>query len=105
MATFGASGMKQTRRPFSLKANVDTLVAAAAGFVFMQLYCRHSGIGVSPDSVTYISSARHILQDFKFRAFDDLPVVDFPAGYPLFLAGLSFITRLDCLVYGPILNG
>ena len=105
MVNFGAPGMKQNPRPFSLLANIDTLVAAAAGFVFMQLYCRHSGIGVSPDSVTYISSARHILQGSGFRAFDDLPVVDFPAGYPLFLAGLSFITRLDPLVYGPILNG
>ncbi len=105
MATFGAPGMKQNLRPFSLKANIETLVAALAGFIFMQLYCRHSGIGVSPDSVTYISSARHILQGSGFIAFDDLPVVDFPAGYPLFLAGLSFLTRLDCLQYGPILNG
>jgi hypothetical protein len=97
--------MQVKSRLFSLSANLDSLIAAALGFVIIQFFSKHSGIGVSPDSVTYISSARHILNGEGFRAFDNLPVVDFPAGYPLFLSAVSFLTHMDVLQYGAILNG
>ncbi|MDP4129345.1 MAG: hypothetical protein Q8939_04220 [Bacteroidota bacterium] len=97
--------MKVNSRLFSLSTNLDSLIAAVIGFLIIQTFSRHSGIGVSPDSVTYISAARHLLEGHGFRAFDDFPVVDFPAGYPFFLAGVSFFTRLDPLQYGALLNG
>jgi hypothetical protein len=97
--------MKVKPRLFSLSNNLDSLIAAVIGFTIIQFFSRHSGIGVSPDSVTYISAARHLLEGQGFRAFDDLPVVDFPAGYPFFLAAVSFFTRLDPIVYGAVLNG
>jgi len=97
--------MKVKSRLFSLSTNPDSLVAAALGFIIIQFFSKHSGIGVSPDSVTYISSARHLLHGEGFRAFDNLPVVDFPAGYPLFISAVSFLTRMDVLQYGAILNG
>ena len=97
--------MKVKSRLFSLSNNLDSLIAAVIGFTIIQIFSKHSGIGVSPDSVTYISAARHLLEGHGFLAFDNSPVVDFPAGYPFFLATLSFITRLDALQYGPLLNG
>lgn len=39
------------------------------------------------------------------RPFDGDVLVDFPVGYPLFLASIQFITRLDPFVYGLYLNG
>ena len=30
------------------------------GFILIQIFSKHSGIGVSPDSVTYLSAARHM---------------------------------------------
>jgi len=97
--------MKVKSRLFSLSTNLDSLIAAAIGFLLIQIFSRHSGIGVSPDSVTYISAARHLVEGNGFRAFDDFPVVDFPAGYPFFLGAVSFLTRFDPLQYGALLNG
>ncbi|HVY74038.1 MAG TPA: hypothetical protein VG890_04365 [Puia sp.] len=96
--------MKPSSRLFSLANNLDSLIAAAVGCGIILMFSKHSGIGVSPDSVTYISAARHLADSQGLRAFDDLPVVDFPAGYPVFLSLVSLITRVDPLLYGAILN-
>jgi hypothetical protein len=37
--------------PLILKKNIDSLIAAAAGFFIIFLFTRHSGIGVCPDGV------------------------------------------------------
>jgi hypothetical protein len=97
--------MKVKARLFSLSNNLDSLLAALAGFFLIQLFAKHSGIGVSPDSVTYISACRHLIKGVGFRSFDMLPVVDFPFAYPFFLTIISFFTRLDPLQFGAVLNG
>ena len=97
--------MRPKARIFSVSANLDSLLAGAMGFIIIQILARYSGIGVSPDSVTYISSARHLLQGKGLTSFDGLPLVDFPAGYPFFMAFLSFISRHDILFFGAITNG
>ena len=97
--------MKVKPNLFSPYNNLDSILAAVAGFILIQIFSKHSGIGVSPDSVTYISAARHLTQGSGFVAFDNAPVTDFPFGYPFFLTILSFFTRLDPLKFGSILNG
>jgi hypothetical protein len=97
--------MKSRGHLFSLSGNLDSLFAAFGGFILIQVFSKHSGIGISPDSVTYLSAARHIGQGLGFKSFDLLPVIDFPAGYPFFLSAISFITRLDPLQFAPWLNG
>ena len=87
--------MKVKSHLFSLSNNLDSLLVALMGFFLIQIFSRHSGIGISPDSVTYLSAARHLVQGKGFISFDNLPVVDFPFGYPFFLAIISFTTRLD----------
>ncbi len=97
--------MKVKSRLFSISGNMDSLIAAAAGFVLVQIFSKHSGIGVSPDSVTYLSAARHMVEGKGFISFENLPVNDFPIAYPFFLTILSFFTRLDPLQFAPVLNG
>lgn len=97
--------MKLKSRSFSFSNNLDSLTAAVIGLIIILIFSNRSGIGVSPDSVTYISAARHLLAGEGFRGFDNLPLVDFPAGYPFFLASVSFFTRMDVLQYGAVLNG
>jgi hypothetical protein len=97
--------MKVKSNLFSFSTNLDSLVAALIGFTLVLVFSKHSGIGVSPDSVTYLSSARHLLAGHGFRSFDNLPTSDFPFAYPFFLASISFITRLDPLQFGHIVNG
>src|SRR4051812_20664891 len=97
--------MKIKASLFSISKNPDSLVAALFGFLLIQIFSRHSGIGVSPDSVTYIAAARHMVHGMGFKSFDNLPVVDFPFAYPFFLTIISFFSRLDPLQFGPWLNG
>jgi hypothetical protein len=97
--------MKVKANLFSLSKNLDSLLAALIGFFLIQLFSRHSGIGVSPDSVTYIAATRHMVNGFGFKSFDNLPVVDFPFAYPFFLTIISLLSRMDPLQFGPWLNG
>src|SRR5450432_585586 len=97
--------MEVNPRLFSLSNNLDSFVAALIGFALIQFFSHHSGIGVSPDSVTYLSAARHMGTGKGFTAFDNLPVVDFPIAYPFLLTSISFVTGLDPLQFGPYLNG
>ena len=97
--------MKVKSNLFSLSKNLDSLLAALIGCFLIQIFSRHSGIGVSPDSVTYLAATRHMVNGFGFKSFDNLPVVDFPFAYPFFLTIISFLSRLDPLQFGPWLNG
>ena len=97
--------MKVKSNLFSLSKNLDSLLAALIGFFLIQIFSRHSGIGVSPDSVTYHCCHPAYGERIGFKSFDNLPVVDFPFAYPFFLTIISFLSRLDPLQFGPWLNG
>ncbi len=97
--------MKVKSNLFSFFKNLDSLLAAITGFFLIQLFFKHSGIGISPDSVTYLSAARNMIHGNGFKSFDNLPVVDFPFAYPFLLTIISFFTRLDPLQFGCVLNG
>src|SRR5271165_2740569 len=97
--------MKVKSNLFSFSPNLDSLFAALAGFILIQIFSKHSGIGISPDSVTYLSAARHLAEGKGFISFDNFPVVDFPIGYPFFLATISWVTHMDPLLFAPVLNG
>jgi hypothetical protein len=97
--------MKVKSNLFSLSENPDSLLAALIGFSLILIYSKHSGIGASPDSVTYIAATRHMVHGMGFKSFDNLPVVDFPFAYPLFLTIISFFSGLDPLQFGAWLNG
>lgn len=85
--------------------NFDAVIAAIAGFWLIQLCARHGGIGVSPDSVVYISTAANIHDHGKIYDFSGFPMMDFPAFYPIFLSGVQFLTGHSVLSFGPVLNG
>ncbi|HVM86669.1 MAG TPA: hypothetical protein VMT76_00680 [Puia sp.] len=83
----------------------DTIVAAFAGFLIIYAYTSHSGIGISPDSVVYLSTARNIHAHHGFVDFDNRPLVIFPLLYPIFLSFVMLITSLDPMSFAPLLNG
>ena len=85
--------------------NYDSLVAAIAGYLLIQICARHGGIGVSPDSVVYISTAASIHDHGVINDFSGTPMMDFPAFYPIFLSGVQFLTGRATLAFGPVLNG
>lgn len=87
-----------------LRKHWDALLASVAACVFVYLFTRMSGIGISPDSVHYESTATHIRNHFVFTDFNDEPLVNFPLGYPSFLALISFITQQSVLAVAPVVN-
>jgi hypothetical protein len=86
------------------KKNYDACIAAAIGFFIIYIYTRHSGIGVSPDSVVYMSAARNVHAHALLNDFYERPLVVFPAFYPFFLSAVITVTGLDPMVFAPILN-
>ena len=70
------------------------MIAAFTGVVIVLLLTQHSGLGISPDSIYYMSAADSFLAGKGFYQFDEQPFVMFPIFYPFFL---SFIK----LFFGP----
>ncbi|MDP4214925.1 MAG: hypothetical protein Q8927_01905 [Bacteroidota bacterium] len=91
-------------RSFWPRKNWDSLLAAIAGILIIHSFCRHSGIGVSPDSVDYISTASNIRYHGTATNYSGHPLVNFPIGYPLLLSGIMWITGQDAMSFGPVLN-
>ncbi|MDR6943090.1 hypothetical protein [Mucilaginibacter pocheonensis] len=85
--------------------NSDTFIAAVIGFIAIYLFCSYSGIGISPDSIMYISAARSLNTNGTLHTFNHVPIVDFPVFYPIFLGIVMFITRIDPTIFGVALNG
>lgn len=85
--------------------NLDALPAAIAGFLIIQAFSRHGGIGVSPDSVVYMSTAGNLHDHGLLIDFTRSPLMDFPAFYPIFLSAIMFFTREGVMQFGPVLNG
>lgn len=81
------------------------LTSSLASFLIF-LFTRHSGIGLSPDSIAYLSTAEHIAQSFSFTDFSGAPLINFPLGYPIFLACTKWLFSyplLNSLLFSGIL--
>src|SRR5258708_14520185 len=88
----------------SLKKNIDRLAAATAGFFIIFLFTRHSGIGLCPDGVTFLTAAENLHTNGNLADFTHSPMINFPAFYPFFLSGLMTLTGLKTLSFAPYLN-
>ena len=60
------------------------------------------GVGLTYDAVTYISTARNLLDGEGFIQFNDWPYLHWPPLYPLLLAALSFGVLDPYAVAGPL---
>ncbi|QQL51037.1 hypothetical protein [Mucilaginibacter ginkgonis] len=89
----------------SFVKHIDSSIAAIIGFVVVYLFTRHSGVGVSPDAIMYISTARNIHDHGTLNFFNNQPIVDFPLGYPIFLGIIYLITGVDPIMTGTALDG
>jgi len=97
-----SANMNRSLQTYSPAKNIEALLFAGAGFLLIFLSLK--GVGISADSITYTSVSRNLNATGTLRTFDEDALVDFPMGYPLFLAAIQFLTRLDPFVYGLFLN-
>ena len=84
--------------------NLDSLVAAIIGFYAIYLYTKYSGVGISPDSIMYASTATNLQAHGSLLTFNKGPLVFFPVFYPFFLSIIQFITRVDPIHAGAMIN-
>lgn len=84
--------------------NLDSLLVALIGFILLLIYTGHSGVGISPDSIVYVSVARNIHEYGVLLDYNLNPIVDFPVFYPLFLSVAAFFSGMDPVAAGPWLN-
>jgi hypothetical protein len=89
---------------FSLRQNYDAAIAGLIGALLIFLFSRHGGIGLEPDSIVYLSTARSVVQGGGFFEFEGIPTTDFPIGYPAFLSLVLFISRIDTVQSGSVIN-
>lgn len=92
-------------RPNFYLRDLDSFIAANIGFLLINLWASHSGIGVSPDSVVYMSTAANIRHHGIIHDFTGTPMMDFPAGYPIFLSSIMLATGLEPMQFATVLNG
>lgn len=88
----------------SLK-NLDGFLISAIGFLLIIIYTKYNGIGISPDSIAYLSAARNMDNHALLADYNQQPLVDFPLFYPFFLSVVGFFSRLDPLLIAPYING
>src|ERR1700722_3617265 len=105
MTYFYSQSMTFNLRSLVYSGDYDALPVAIAGFFIIQALCSYGGIGVSPDSVVYISTAQNIHDHGVINDFTNMPVMDFPAFYPIFLGSLLFLTGRSVVTFGPVLDG
>ena len=74
-------------------------MAALLGAVIIIGLTLHSGLGISPDSIYYMSAADNFIAGKGFYQFDAKPFVMFPVFYPVAIAMVKFITGAVCSVF------
>ncbi len=87
-----------------LKTNIDSLFAALVGSLLVVLLTKHSGLGISPDSIYYLSTADSIIAGKGFYQFDGKPFVMFPVCYPILLSIIKGIFGSSFLKVVPFFN-
>jgi hypothetical protein len=84
--------------------NTDSVIFSIISFVVLLLCFKHNSVGISPDSVEYISIARNFHDHLHLNDLSGQPVVNFPCLYPLLLGTVFILTGIDPLIAAPIIN-
>jgi hypothetical protein len=84
--------------------NVDSFIAACIGFYVIYLYTAYSGVGISPDSIMYASTATNIQAHGSLLTFNKHPITFFPVFYPFFLGVIQFISGVDPIKAGAMIG-
>lgn len=84
--------------------NLDSAIAAIIGFYAIYMFTKYSGVGISPDSIMYASTATNIQAHGSLLTFNKSPLVFFPVFYPFFLSIIQFFSGVDPIKAGAMIN-
>lgn len=85
------------------KTDTIFLLFSAAGALVVFFGTSRFGVGISPDSVNYISCARELINGNGFISYDDTPFTLWPPLYPALL-GIMGLSGIDPVIGARILN-
>lgn len=88
----------------STKYKLSLALLALIGAILALLSTSRYGAGLSPDSVSYISTARNLIKGEGFIGDDGEPMVRWPPLYPVLLALVGAIFGIDPLLPAYIVN-
>lgn len=89
---------------FLLRPQVFLALIACAGVALAFLSTVTYGSGLSPDSITYIGTARNIAHGAGVVTYDGTPLILMPPLYPFLLAVIERLLGADPVSSAPILN-
>jgi len=87
-----------------IKNNIDSLAAAMIGGLLVILFTRHGGVGISPDSIYYLSAADSLKAGHGYYQFDDTPFIMFPLFFPTSIACIEFVFHHSYFQLAPYVN-
>jgi hypothetical protein len=88
----------------SVKYKLLFALLGLAGAGIILFATSHYGAGISPDSVGYIATARHIANGIGFITYNNAPLVEQPPLYPAILGVVDFVFGLDPLLSANIVS-
>ncbi len=91
---------KTTRLP--VKYKLALAFFALLGAILIYLATSNYIVGISADSIAYISTARNLIAGEGFVRFDGNPVLVWPPMYPLLLALIGSVFKIDPLLLANI---
>lgn len=94
----------ENRITLSVRYRLPLAILSVIGTVTILLATRHYGAGLSPDSVGYIATARHIATGIGAVTYDGTPLLVQPPLYPALLATINYIFGIDPLRSANIAN-
>ncbi|MAT42114.1 MAG: hypothetical protein CL609_07210 [Anaerolineaceae bacterium] len=80
------------------------LALSFLGFVLVYYASQKYKIGISPDSIQYIGTARNLLSGTGFTTYNNSPLVLFPPLYSIFLALFGLLFQTDPLLLANVFN-
>ena len=86
------------------KHKITLAIIGLIGTVTIIVLINQYGIGLTPDSVYYISVARHIADGSGFVGYDGYSLVLEPPLYPFLLADIKILFNIDPLISSGYLN-
>ncbi|HEY3289931.1 MAG TPA: hypothetical protein VGK87_07385, partial [Anaerolineae bacterium] len=87
------------------KCNIVFATFGCVGLAVILLSTSHHGAGLSPDSVGYIATARHLVSGAGFVIFDGTPLLEQPPLFPAVLAAVDYVFRVDPVSSANVVNG
>lgn len=94
----------ESRIILSVRYRLPLAILSVIGTITILLSTRHYGAGLSPDSVGYIATARHIATGIGPINYNGTPLLAQPPLYPALLATIDYVLGIDPLSSAPIVN-